>query len=69
MTASEFKKRVRAAALTDADIELCARFTCADHNDPPFGGPEFSVWAERMNETHKQLLCGECLLWRIWVPR
>jgi hypothetical protein len=69
VNASEFEQRARAARLTDAEIELCATFTCADHNDTPLDGPGFDAWAEQMTKTHRQLICGECLRWRIWVPK
>lgn len=59
----------RKPTLTDAEIELSASMSCADHTESPIGYTQASYWAEEMEKTHKQLICGECLLWKIWVPR
>jgi len=56
-------------SLTDEEIEQSAATTCADHTEGPAGYIQASAWADEMLKTHKQLLCGECLLWKIWVPK
>ena len=36
-----------------------------------FGTNEYSAdldWMKRMSKTHRQIRCGECGLFRIWVP-
>jgi hypothetical protein len=55
--------------LTDEEIEQSATTTCADHTEGPTGYVQASNWADKMLKTHKQLLCGECTLWKIWDPK
>jgi len=56
-------------SLTDEEVEQSAATTCADHTEQPTGYIQASAWADEMLKTHKQLICGECLLWKIWVPK
>lgn len=73
---SERIRRVREAAtwerqpiLTDEEIHQSAATRCVDHTEGPSGYGAAEEWAEEMSKTHKQLICGECLLWKIWVPK
>ena len=43
---------------------------CQGKPDPrPEGGLPRHAWAEKMRKTHKQVMCPECRLYRIWVPK
>ena len=56
-------------SLTEAEIRESAMTSCADHTESPAGYVQASAWADEMLKTHKQLLCGGCLRWKIWVPK
>ena len=43
--------------------------TCIDHTPQPEGYMQWHSWAYRMMRTHKQLMCEQCGLWSIWVPK
>jgi hypothetical protein len=43
--------------------------TCVDHSDAPQGYLAWHEWADKKGKTHRQQRCGECGLWKIWVPK
>jgi hypothetical protein len=46
---------------------LCPHFE--DHTPCPDGYIQWHAWAEKMSKTHRQVKCGGCGRYSIWVPR
>ncbi len=46
-----------------------AKIECGDHTPCPAGYMEWHYWAKEMTDTHKQLACPDCGLYKIWVPK
>jgi hypothetical protein len=42
---------------------------CADHTEGPEGYNHWHDWAARMGQTHRQLRCAGCGLYKIWVRK
>lgn len=40
-----------------------------DHTACPEGYIQWHAWAEEMAKTHKQIKCGECGRYSIWIPK
>lgn len=40
-----------------------------DHTPCPEGYILWHAWAEKMSKTHKQVKCGECGRYSIWIPK
>lgn len=49
------------------DDVLCPHFE--DHTPQPEGYIQWHAWAEQMGKTHRQVKCGGCGRYSIWVPR
>lgn len=42
----------------------------AAHTHTPVApGLEFREWSIRMAETHRQIRCWGCGLWKLWIPK
>lgn len=46
---------------------LCPHFE--DHTESPSGYLQWHAWAEKMARTHRQVKCGGCGKWSIWIPK
>jgi hypothetical protein len=44
-------------------------YPCDDHMDGPDGYLAWHDWAKRMGQTHYQLRCGGCGLYKIWIRK
>jgi len=40
-----------------------------DHTPCPSGYIQWHAWAKQMARTHRQVKCGRCGLWAIWIPK
>ena len=49
--------------------EAPARTECADHTPCPADYNDWHDWANKMVETHKQTMCTDCGMYKIWVPK
>ncbi len=52
--------------------KLTATWVCAyveDHTPCPQGYLQWFAWAAKMARTHKQVRCGGCGRFKVWVPR
>jgi len=49
------------------DIKDCSH--ASEHTKCPEGYVEWHNWAEKMLETHNQILCQHCGYYAIWVPK
>lgn len=42
---------------------------CKDHTPCPDGYMAWHSWAREKSRTHAQVKCGQCGLYKIWLPK
>lgn len=46
-----------------------AKIKCGEHTPCPESYMRWHDWAEEMTEHNKQVICPDCGLFKIWVPK